>query len=111
MRIGSSRLLGEALDGLVEPAAVVGDALEHGADQVGVAGLDREVVQAAAGVAVVDRGALAREPGREDHAAAARRRALRQLDQALVVAGSPRVKLSRSQRRQSPAASWLLATR
>ena len=36
----------------------------------------REVVPAAAGVAVVDRGALAREPGREHHAAAARRRAL-----------------------------------
>ena len=48
------RSLAEALDVLVQPAGVHGDALEHGAHQVGTGDVDAHVVEAGASVAVVD---------------------------------------------------------
>src|SRR5258705_190335 len=78
-RISSALLAVEALAGdplhrLVQPAVVVGDALEHGPHDVALRRADRQVVEPAARVAVVDGGALTLQPRREDDATTAGRR-------------------------------------
>ena len=60
-RMGSSATAGEPLDRLVQPAVVVGHALEHGAHQVGACRRERHVVEPGAGLAV-GRRACARRP-------------------------------------------------
>ena len=61
----------------MQPARVERHALEEGAHDVLAGVVEREVVEAGAQRAVVDRGALAVDPGRVDHAVAAGRHARR----------------------------------
>ncbi len=81
----TERLLGEALDDLQQPAAVVGDALQDRPEHVGPGVGQRQVGPPAPDGVVVDRGALAVEPRQVDQPAAARRRGGRDLVELLEV--------------------------
>ena len=97
MRRSSSRRPLNLSTASSQPAAVVGDPLQHGPDQLGVAGVHREVVPAAAREPVVHRRALAGDPGSEDDAAGSRRGPRRRFEQLL-----PRLRFAGGQRLARP---------